>query len=244
MATNKTPTASKHTVTQSNRLIEAAHTLTLNEKRLVLLAASKLDPRKPLPKDGFITVRADEFADTFDLAIRSVYQVLDEIATRLFNRDIKRYKGQKLVEQMRWVYHVKYLDGRGAIELGFSPTVVPHLTLLNKEFTSYQLKQVGSLSSFYALRLYELMAQFIKLKERYCPLEDLRCMLDLGAKYAEFRDLRKTVLDPGVKEINDCTDLEVAYELRRKGRKVVGLEFAIRRKAGGEHQLEMPLPPG
>jgi hypothetical protein len=52
----------EHKVTQSNKLIEASHTLTLNEKRLFLCAASLIDPRKPLPKDGYLTVRADTFA--------------------------------------------------------------------------------------------------------------------------------------------------------------------------------------
>jgi len=194
-------------VTQSNRLVEASHTLTLNEKRLVLCAASLIDPRKPLPKDGYLTIRADAFADVFGLDVRHAYEALDDAASRLFERDIRRYSKGKIVERMRWVFHVKYREGQGCVELGFSPTVLPHLTMLNREFTSYQLKQIGSLSSFYAVRLYELMSQFLKLGQRECTLDQLRQM--------------------ALKELNAGTDLAVTAEPRRQGRKIVGFSFTI-----------------
>ncbi|CAI8931852.1 replication initiation protein [Pseudomonas sp. IT-P4] len=214
-------------VTQSNKLVEASHTLTLNEKRLVLCAASLIDPRKPLPKDGYLTVRADTFAEVFGIDVKHAYAALDDAATRLFNRDIRRYVKGKLVERMRWVFHVKYREGQGCVELGFSPTVLPHLTMLNKEFTSYQLKQIGSLSSFYSVRLYELMSQFLKLKQRECTLTQVREMLDLGEKYPNVKDLRRWVIDPALAELNKNTDLAVTAEPRRQGRKIVGFSFTI-----------------
>lgn len=226
-------------VTQSNRLIEATHTLTLNEKRLVLAAASLLDPRKPLPKDGYLTIRADAFADVFGLAVSHAYEALDDAASRLFERDIRRYSKGKIVERMRWVFHVKYKEGQGCVELGFSPTVLPHLTMLNREFTSYQLKQIGSLSSFYAIRLYELMSQFLKLSQRECTLNQLRQMLDLGDKYQDVKDMRRRVLDPALKELNASTDLTVMAEPRRAGRKIVGFSFTI--KKDDQLPLELPL---
>jgi len=227
----------EHKVTQSNKLIEASHTLTLNEKRLVLCAASLFDSRKPPPKDGYLTIRADTFAEVFGLDVKHAYEALDDAATKLFNRDIRRYAKGKVVERMRWVFHVKYKEGQGCVELGFSPTVLPHLTMLNREFTSYQLKQIGRLSSFYSVRLYELMSQFHKLGERECTLEQLRQMLDLGDKYQNIKDLRKRVLDPALKEINSCTDLTVIAEPRRCGRRIIGFLFTISKS----DQLALPL---
>lgn len=214
-------------VTQSNRLVEASHTLTLNEKRLILAAASLIDPRKPLPKDGYLTIRADAFANVFGINVNNAYEALDDAANRLFERDIRRYSKGKIVERMRWVFHVKYKEGQGCVELGFSPTVLPHLTMLNKEFTSYQLKQIGSLSSFYAIRLYELMSQFLKLGQRECTLDQLRQMFDLGEKYQSVKDMRRWVLEPALKELNAGTDLVVQVEPRRQGRKIVGFSFTI-----------------
>ncbi|WP_223285780.1 replication initiation protein, partial [Pseudomonas amygdali] len=210
-----------------NKLIESSHTLTLNEKRLVLCAASLIDSRKPLPKDGYLTIRADTFAEVFGIDVKHAYAALDDAATKLFNRDIRRYVKGKVVERMRWVFHVKYREGQGCVELGFSPTIIPHLTMLHKEFTSYQLKQIGSLSSFYAVRLYELMSQFIKLKQRECTLAQLREMFDLGDKYQDVKDMRKRVLYPALEEVNRNTDLTVAVEPRRQGRRIIGFSFTI-----------------
>lgn len=214
-------------ITQSNRLIEASHTLTLNEKRLILAAASMIDPRKPLPRDGYFTIRADAFAEVFGIAVDNAYEALDDAANRLFERDIRRYAKGKIVERMRWVFHVKYKEGQGCVELGFSPTVLPHLTMLNKEFTSYQLKQIGRLSSFYSIRLYELMSQFHKLGKRDCTLDQLRQMFDLQDKYRDVKDMRKRVLAPALRELNANTDLSVVAEPRRNGRKIVGFSFTI-----------------
>ncbi|MGJ8526879.1 Replication initiation protein [Halomonadaceae bacterium LMG 33818] len=227
----------KNKVTQSNKLIEASHTLTLNEKRLVLCAASMIDSRRPMPKDGYITIHAERFADIFGMELRHAYESMKEASNRLFNRDVRRYEGGKVVERMRWVFHVKYKEGTGCVELGFSPTVAPHLSLLNKEFTSYQLRQIGGLTSFYAIRIYELMRQFSKTNNRECSLERIKEMLDITEKYKNVKDLKRWVLEPALKEVNERTDIEVAMESLKKGRSIVGFKFSI----SNEKQMKMEL---
>lgn len=227
----------KNKVTQSNKLIEASHTLTLNEKRLVLCAASMIDSRKPMPKDGYITIHAERFADIFGMEMRHAYDAMKEAANRLFNRDVRRYEGGKVVERMRWVFHVKYQAGAGYVELGFSPTVAPHLSLINREFTSYQLRQIGGLNSFYAIRIYELMRQFLKTGNRECSLTRIKEILDITEKYKNVKDLKKWVLVPAIKEVNDRTDIEVEMESMKKGRSIVGFRFSI----SNEKQMAMKL---
>lgn len=72
-------------VTQSNRLIEASYTLTLNEKRLVLCAASMIDSRKALPEgeQGYLSVRAEDFANLFGLETRHSYKTLKEAVDKI-----------------------------------------------------------------------------------------------------------------------------------------------------------------
>lgn len=219
----------RHRVYQSNKLIEASYTLTLNEKRLLLCAASLIDPRKPLPKDGFLRISADTFASVFGMQTSYAYEPLKDASARLYERDIRRCVQGKVVEKMRWVYHIKYRDGEGCVELGFSPTVLPHLTKLHDEFTSYQLRQIGGLNSFYSIRLYELMAQFYKIGTRDCALDRLRELLDLGEKYPSVKDLQKYVLNPSLAEVNAETDLDVTMTAKRAGRKIVGFSFSIKK---------------
>ncbi len=219
----------RNRVYQSNKLIESSYTLTLNEKRVLLCAASLIDSRKPLPKDGVLRIYAETFATVFGMQTRHAYEPLKDAADRLYERDIRRCEQGKVVEKMRWVYHIKYREGEGCVELGFSPTVLPHLTKLNREFTSYQLRQIGGLNSFYAIRLYELMSQFYKIGSRECALDRLRELLDLGEKYPNVKDLQKYVLNPSLDEINAQTDLNVSMAAKRSGRRIIGFVFAIKK---------------
>lgn len=229
------------TVAQSNRLVEASQTLTLNEKRLVIAAAALHDPRKPLPPKGTVTLHAEDFRDVFGIEGKHVYEALADAAKRLFNRTIRTVytaRGKPAERHVRWVWMADYKKGEGTVTLGFSPTVAPYLTMLHTEFTRYQLKHVGSLGSFYALRLYEICAQFRKTGERSISLARLREMFDLGDKYQRLNNFRQRVLDPSVEEINEQTNLTVTVTPERKGRKVVGFHFDI----AVDDQLQLDLP--
>lgn len=217
-------------VWQSNRLVEAAQMLTLNEKRLVIAAAALHDPRKPLPPKGTVTLHADDFADVFGIDGQNIYQALKDASKRLYNRTIRTIytrRGKPAERNVRWVWMVEYCKGEGTVVLGFSPGIAPYLTLLHTEFTRYKLKQIGNIGSFYGLRLYELCAQFRKAGERTIPLARLREMLDLGDKYKRLETLRRRVLEPALKEINKHTDLNVTMTSVRKGRKVTAFAFDI-----------------
>lgn len=216
---------------QSNDLVEAVQTLTLNEKRLVLAAAALHDPRKPLPPRGTVTLHASEFAEVFGIESRGhVYDALQDAAARLgerWIRNIKRGPRGTHQQNVRWVWLIEYRRGEGTVVIGFSPGVAPYLTLLHERFTRYKLKQIGAIGSMHGLRLYELMAQYRVAGERSLRLDRLREILDLGEKYADIKDLRRRVLDPALREINQHTDLRVAMKPMRKGRKVLGFQFTI-----------------
>ncbi|MCX2694483.1 replication initiation protein [Pseudomonas sp. DCB_CB] len=227
-------------VTQSNRLIEASYTLTLNEKRLVLCAASMIDSRKALPEgeQGYLSVRAEDFANLFGLETRHSYKILKDAVDKLWKREIRSVQDGN-PEDMRWIYHRKYVAGQGRVEIGFSPTVVPHMTLLNREFTSFQIKHIGNLSSFYAIRMYELGAQAVNMGKRSVTLERLREILDVGDKYPSIKDLRRWVLDPAIEDVNLNTNLEMKLTAKREGRRIVGFDIGSRRNG----QMGLPLAP-
>ncbi len=219
----------KFKVSQSNSLIEASYTLTLNEKRLILCAASMIDSRKEHPEGekGFLVVHAEDFSNLFGIETRHAYGILADAVDKLWTREIKSVDAG----DMRWIYHRKYLEGRGCVQIGFSPTVLPQMTMLNREFTSYQLKHIGNLGSFYSIRMYELAAQTVNLRNgrRYIDLQRLRQILDLGEKYANVKDLRKWVLDPAIDDMNAHTNLRMKLLPKREGRRIAGFDCVVAR---------------
>ena len=213
-------------VTKSNDLIEAGYKLTLNEQRILLMVIARIDSRKPLHKGHYFRISALDFAETFGIEPKHAYEALKDATNRLFEREIRFYdRNNRVRERCRWVFHVKYFDSKGSTELGFSPNVIPRLTLLSKRFTSYELEHVRRLDSSYSIRLYELLKQFAKTGERTITLDVFKQRLDLVDKYNDFRALRRRIIQPAVDEINAYTDIEVEWDTVRKGRKVVGLMF-------------------
>lgn len=218
-------------MTKSNQLIEAGYKLSLNEQRLVLSAISKLDGRKPLPKDGEFTITAEEFSSNFDIPLKQAYENLDNAVSRLYERDIKTYDSKiNSRERFRWVDGVKYWDGEAKVTLSFSRKVVPYLTLLHSQLTTYDLRQITKLGSAYAIRFYELLVQFKSTGERCITLDKLKDRLEIAEQYARFYNLKKRIIEPSIEDINKNTDLFVDWDVRKKGRVITGLIFIFEKK--------------
>lgn len=215
-------------VTKSNHLIEAGYKLSLNEQRLILSAITQLDGRKPIPKDNDFTITAAEFSRAFDIPLKQAYETLEDAASRLYERDIKTYDREaKTRGRFRWVDCVKYWDGEAKVTLSFSRHIVPYLTLLHQQFTSYELKQISQLKTAYAIRFYELLVQFIKTGERHINLNKLRELLELKTEYPRFYDFKKRIIAPSMAEINATTNLAVEWDVVKKGRTITGLFFVF-----------------
>jgi plasmid replication initiation protein len=61
---------------------------------------------------------------------------------------------------VRWVTAMQYEENSGCVSLRFGHEVIPLITKLEEQFTSYELQQIAGLKSAYAIRLYELLIQW------------------------------------------------------------------------------------
>jgi len=224
-------------VTQSNRLVEASYRMSLIEKQLVLYAVVQgREDDNFLPKNETITVDAKQFATTFHISEKHVYEMLKEASDRLFDRwirieDIHPKTGLPRVVKTRWVSDVAYVEGAGLVEFTFAKKVLPYISRLEKEYTSYRLEKIGRMNTAHAVRLYELLVQYLAARRRKFDLDDLKALLGVADEYSSIKDLKKRVIEPSLKQINEYTDIEVSYENVKRGRSVTGLLFTIKPKA-------------
>lgn len=215
------------TVQKSNDLVEASYSLTLSEQRIILAAIGRINGYDPASAKSMRTrITAREYAARYNLDENSAYEALQGAADRLYERDIRRIEG-RVRERFRWVSSVRYDDGEGAIELGWSLEIMPYLTLLEQRYTIYDLEQISRLESAYAIRLYEMLVRWKGTGEWHIKLDDFRHRLDLADKYPRFSSLKARVIEPAVAAINGHTDLEVDWDAIRKGRSVVRLMFVV-----------------
>src|SRR5690606_26968385 len=107
-----------------------------------------------------LTVHAESYINHFSVHRNTAYQALKDATKDLFARQFsyqeKRPKGVANITS-RWVSQISYIDDTACVELIFAPAIIPLITRLEERFTSYELKQIGGLSSAYAVRLYELV---------------------------------------------------------------------------------------
>ena len=124
---------------------------------------------------------------------------------------------------------IAYVDTAGILELVFAPDVIPLITQLERSFTFYELKQISSLSSKYAIRLYELLIQWRSVgKTPLFHIEDFRFKLGLGSdEYQIMGNFKKKVLDLALTQINEKTDIVASYEQHKAGRNITGFSFSF-----------------
>lgn len=227
---------SNELVVKSNRLIEASYRLTMVEQQLILFAINQAREQSVmLTQDSVVSIDAHAFARQFELNPASVYSQLKEACDTMFNRyvviDDKHVKsGKPRRVRSRWISDVGYVDGAGIVEISFARKVIPYITRLEKQFTSYRLASVSKMTSVYAVRVYELLTQYAGIGHRKFALAELKKMLGIETEYALIHDFKTRVLDVAIKQINKHSDLKVEYSQKKDGRVVTEIIFSIQVK--------------
>ena len=134
----------------------------------------------------------------------------------------------------RWVTAIDYRPGLGELRIYFAPKIIPYISQLSREFTRYRLQHVVSMTSVYAIRLYELLIQWQGSGEREVEVDWLKEQFQLSDKYPRMYDFKKYVLQPAVDQINKHSNLWVRRSQRKSGRVVIALQFQFGVKVPAE----------
>ena len=225
----------KELVVKDNALINASYNLDTTEQRLILLAIVQArEVRKDVDANSTLEVHAQHYMKQFNVDRHAAYEALKNAANSLFERKFS-YKGiheatqkEKIIKS-RWVSKIAYVDSAGILELVFAPDVIPLITQLEQSFTSYELKQISSLTSKYAIRLYELLIQWRSIgKTPVFLVDDFRFKLGLGSdEYKIMSNFKKKVLDAALTQINEKTDIVASYVQHKSGRNITGFSFSF-----------------
>jgi plasmid replication initiation protein len=218
-------------IVKSNHLVEASYRLELSEQRAILMAIFLArENGLGITSDKFLTITAADYAAMFGIDINTAYEQLQSVGTSLYERtitlnDIHEPSKKPRKIQTRWVSAVSYVPDAALVQIQFSGVIVPYITKLEREFTSYKISMIAKMTSIYAIRLYELLIQWGGVGHRTVMIQDLKNTLAIDAGYAAIKDFKKRVVDPAVEQINKYTDIQVSYENVKDGRSICGLKF-------------------
>ena len=221
----------KDWVVIQNRVVECFKSMTLDEKRLFILATPLARTTKVSSNDP-IFISSSEFSRECNIDISTAYTALEEASERLFTRffGYTASNGDKV--KLRWVNKVVYKVGQGGSELYFSDEVL----LLLREFdalnpyTKYKKEIVLRLKKDYSLDLYHLAKKNQKFGGFQISLDELFNQLGLPESYKRIGNLKDRVVKPSLAEISANTDIDLTYENIKQGRTIVGFKFIVKEK--------------
>lgn len=233
--------ARNHKVVKDNRLIQKVtrrkYELTAQEQKIIGFIISLIKP----PKDA---TEKPQYRYTFDVRTfckvcglnydsgknyADVKAALQKIADNGFWID----EGDSEL-YFQWIVSPRIYKKTGKVSVRITEEVMPYLWNLRERFVAYELYQTLAMKSTYSIELFELLKSYAFRKKITVSIDDLRKYFGLGDKYKAYRDFKRRVVDPAVKEINEYTDLFVSYDPVRRGNPFAALTFTIEKKGSWE----------
>lgn len=224
----------KGAAVQDNALLRSAYTMTLLEKRLLMLAISKVDhhnaPARGQPIQ--VEVTPEEWARIY--RANNPWVDLNKAADMLLSRVVTIYPTNmnKRVrkKRMNWTDSCEYYDHKVIIRFGYSLSL--ELAGMIDDFAQADLLDVAKLDSMYAVRLYEMLKQFPDTGWMTITVDEFRQAMDLGNKYPRFSELNKRVVMAavdGIKRKIPEMGLSVEHVKKKGSRAVTSLKFKFKR---------------
>ncbi len=215
-------------VVKSNKIIEARYKLNIREQKFILYVASLIKPDDKIFRYQKVKVKEiEKVLNTGNSKWGSIYKDVEDIIYSLNTKPLRIIKdnGEKLI--INWIASANIKPNSGYVTFEFSDELRPYLLQLKSHFTKYQFKNILHLKSGYSIRLYEILKSHEFKSEVTYEVDNLKYILGLENKYAEYKAFKRSVLKKAQKELKERSDIYFELEEEREQRKVKYLKFYI-----------------
>lgn len=230
---SKTNNYQNFLVTQSNDLIEGSYSsnLTTLSLKVLNLIIAHINPEENYTEEPVVTIDINMIKRylgwTEGMIWNRFYKDLDEISIKLNSKPIATMWVEPQKYERVWFLAKYGVDTkRGEVSFTIRKELIPHLTKLKQNFTSYQLMNIPNLKSVYAIRIYSLLCQYLKIGSRKFDLTDFKLKVGAPDKY-KYNDVKKRVILPAQKQLKEHTNIRFEFEEFKTGRSVTSLYFII-----------------
>ena len=174
--------------------------------------------------------------------LKQLREATENIGSRMFE-----IQTPERISQIWLFSKVDYIIGTGSFTIKLNDESIPYFFDLKNNFTSLQLKSVLDCSSKYAKRLYSIACQWRSVGSKRFEIKELKKMLGLidkkgNEQFTEITAFRLKVLDIAKKQINEHTDIEIDFELKKKGRSYEWVTLLINTQKFKQLEIEFDKP--
>jgi plasmid replication initiation protein len=223
----------KNLLVQSSALIEAHYkqTYTVQELRTVLWMISEIHKEDYFKLQKYehkaIEISAKRYAELMGINVDNVYRDAEKIADDLGSKRFTIHTPTGWIN-LGWISSMEYKHGEGIIRILVAPDLLPHIIDL-KKYTSFKLENILNLGSSHAIKIYQLLVQYLWKGDRIISLIELRSILGISdmKSYKFYGSIKQKILEVAKRKINEHTDLIISYTEIKKQRKVEAIQFKI-----------------
>lgn len=140
--------------------------------------------------------------------------------------------------QVRWLSKAKGNSKSGLMEIEIDKDLKPYLIELKNNFTQYELINILSLTSSYAIHLYNILKSYEWKHQWVVSVDDFKkqFQLEKHSAYSSWGRVKERIIDTALKQINEKTNLNVLYKDNcKRGKKATQLAFIIHSKSKEEY---------
>lgn len=215
----------------SDKLLNSCYSLSIVEKRIILLTLAKLDSSKDLDKDTWCTMSVSDYASLCNVSKKDAYDTLKAASLQLFERYfiLKGLTTTKSERRCRWLDAIEVVPEEGIVRIRWSASILPLIVNLKANFTKLFMLDVMRINGIYASRLYDLLYQE-KWKGKHgtktVEVADLIELWDIPVSCQPFGELKRSILTPAIKELEkkELARVEMAIG-SKKGRVIESVVF-------------------
>ena len=179
--------------------------------------------------------------------LKQLRESTESIGSRMFEIEWEDENKRKRIRQMWLFEYVEYVEGSGSFKIKINETSKPYFFELKNNFTSLQLKSVLDCSSKYAKRLYAIACQWRSVGTKRFEIRELKQMLGLidkkgNEQFERISDFKIKVLDIARTQICENTDIELDYELKKRGREFNWVTLHINSQKFKQMEIDFEKP--
>lgn len=228
--------ARKNEVWKSNSLIQKGrHKYTNRQQKAILYVCSMINPKSEKQSyifdiNKFIEICGFQRSGKTYTEVKEDLQVISNKSWWAPIYDEKFGKGETLVS---FLDEVTIFPESGKINISINKLVIPYMMKLKENFTKYELYNVLGLSGDYAIILYEEFKSRQSLGQWILTVDDFKIamMIENFKLYTKWAEVKRKIIEPALKQINEYTDLRIAYtDDGKRGRKATKICFVINSK--------------
>lgn len=213
-------------IIKGNPIINAKFDISAIQMKIFLHMIASIDQAKDSIPIIKITVK--DFQRLTGINSNNIYAHVEKEAMKMREKRIF-FSNNKITFDANLISAFVYYKDEGYFTLEIPQALHPFLLQIKENFTVLDIRNILRLDSVYAMRFYEFCKEYERFGKFRFDVEELKATLGLSARYKNYFDFKKKVIEQARKELSQNAEIYFEFQEIKNGKKVESIEFIIKK---------------